>query len=89
MKLNCTQGGARKRDRYIRGLQDDGETMVNKSSCCASYVCGCLGDGRVLLVLASGESYDEKWSPEIASFNNYDKDGKPISWCYTRNLKGA
>ncbi len=92
MELDCTKGGAGKRNRYIRGPKDDGETIVTKSRCCASAACGRLGDGRALPVyifFASGESYDVKWAPEIESSYNFDKDDKPLSWRYTCDLKGS
>ena len=92
MELDCTRGGAGKRDRYIRGPEDDGETIVTKSSCCASAACGRLGDGRALpvyIVFASGESYDAEWAPEIACSDIFDKDGNPLSWRYTCNQKGS
>ena len=33
MELDCTRGGAGSRDRFVRGLHDDGEAVVTKSSC--------------------------------------------------------
>ena len=39
-ELDCTKGGAGKRDRYIRGpIKDDGEKVVTKSSYCAFAAC--------------------------------------------------
>ncbi len=60
--MDCTKGGAGKRDRYIRdGDKDDGEVVVTKSDKYASAACGRLGDGRALpvyIVFRSGETYD-------------------------------
>ena len=93
MELDCTRGGSGKRDRFVRaGLEDDGESIVTKSSSCASAACGRLGDGRALpvyIVFASGETYDAKWAPEIVSEDIFDKDGKPLAWRYTCNPKGS
>jgi hypothetical protein len=82
MELDCTKGGAIKRDRYIRGPKDDEETIVTKSSWCASAACGRLGDGRALpvyIVFAFGESHDAEWALQIASSDIFDKDEKPLS----------
>ncbi len=45
MELDCSQGGAGRRERFVKPINDDGETNVTKSSCCASAACGRLGDG--------------------------------------------
>ena len=50
VELDCTKGGSRKRDRFVKPIDNDGETVVTKSSSCASAACGRLGDGRALPV---------------------------------------
>ena len=93
MELDCTRGGAGKKDRHVRaGIQDDGESIVTKSSKCASAACGRLGDGRALppyIVFASGETYDARWAPHYTAPDIVDKDGNELAWRYTSNLKGS
>jgi hypothetical protein len=92
MELYSTKGGAGKRDRFVKPIDDDGETVVTKSSIFASAACGRLVDGqalRVYIVSTSGETYDSMWAPEIHAPDIFDKDGKPLSWRYTCNLKGG
>ena len=92
MELDCTKGGAGKRYRFVNPIDDDGEMVVTKSSSCVSDTCGLLGDGRKLpvdIVFASGETHDSTWAPEMKTPDILDKDGKPLSWRYTCNLKGS
>ncbi len=65
---------------------------VTKSIKCASAACGRLGDGRALpvyIVFGSGETYDPVWAPDITTPAIMDKDGEPLAWRYTCNLKGS
>ena len=92
VELDCTKGGAGKRDRAIRIPFDDGETVVTKSDRCASAACGRLGDGRALpvyIVFGSGETYDPEWALDIKTPDILDKDGEPLAWRYTCNTKGS
>ena len=80
IELDCTKGGAGKRDRAIRIPFDDGETVVTKLDRCASAACGRLGDGRALPVynvFGSGETYDLEWVLDIKTPDILDKDGEP------------
>ena len=93
MELDCTRGGAGKKDRFVRaGVEDDGEAVVTKSSKCASAACGRLGNGKALppyIVFASGETYDSEWAPHYSIPDIYDKDGFELAWRYTSNVKGS
>ena len=57
--IELHSGWSRQRDRFVKaGFKDDRQTFVAKSSDCISAACGCLGDGRAVLVyvvVASGE----------------------------------
>ena len=92
-ELDCTRGGAGKKDRLVRaGAEDDGEAVVTKSSKCASAACGRLGNGKALppyIVFASGETYDADWAPHFTVPGIYDKDGNELAWRYASNLKGS
>ena len=50
VELDCTKGGYKKRDRFVKPIDDDGETVVRKTSRCASATYGRLGNGMALLV---------------------------------------
>ena len=51
MEIDCTRGRNGRKGLIKRwGPGDDITTVVTKSDKCASAVCGCLGDGRVLTV---------------------------------------
>jgi hypothetical protein len=50
VELDCTEGGSSKRDRFVIGPNDDGETVVTKSISCALAAYGLLGVGRALPV---------------------------------------
>ncbi len=92
MELDSTRGGSGSRERFIRTENDEGEAVVTKSSCSASAACGRLGDGRafpVYIVYASGNNYEASWAPDISTPDILDKDGKPLQWRYTSNLKGS
>jgi len=90
-ELYSPKGGAGKRDRAIRDrFNDDGEVVVTNSGRYASAACGRLCDGRarpVYIVFGPGETYNLAWVPDICTLDILDKDGEPLEWRYTYNLK--